>query len=90
MSTEEVNYFEEGVKFADEYYNSQAYSGGSRYIPPDVAAKLYFPPEEEQLLQVSRPMSKKRQKWIAGFRKRQIEILAQQVVDKRKENTEKE
>lgn len=88
--TEEQSWFEQGVEDCKTYYNSQYFSSGSRYIDPETAIKLFFANDQEQMLQVSRPLSRSRQKWIAGFRKQQITELAQLVVNKRKENAEKE
>lgn len=82
-STDEESWFEQGIEAARNYYSSQAFAGGTDYIAPEVAIKLYLPPENEDLLQVARPMSKQRQKWIAGFRKEQLSILAKGIVEKR-------
>lgn len=87
MSIEEdESWFEQGRRNAREYYGAQAFSGLTRYIEPEVAIRLFLPPEKEELLQIVRPISKHRQKWLAGFRKEQTTILAEMVVERRKEN----
>jgi len=77
MSKEEENYFEQGQSDARGYYSSQALAGLTRYIKPEDAIRIYWPPVEESLMMVSTPMPKSRQKWIAGFRKEQMIIMAE-------------
>ena len=77
---EEENYFEQGQRAARGYYKSQAMAGLTRYIKPEEAIKLFWPNAEETLMMVSTPMPKPRQKWISGFRKEQMVILAERQV----------
>ena len=74
MDTE--NYFEQGQKACQAYYKSQAFAGLTRGVKADQAIKLFWPPTDEQLIMVSMPLPKPRQKWIAGFKKEQTAMLA--------------
>lgn len=67
------NYFERGKQNCREYFNSQAFAGLTRDIRAEEAIKIFWPPADEQLIQVSMPIPKPRQKWIAGFKKAQKE-----------------
>ena len=78
MSVDTENYFEQGQKQCREYYASQAFAGLTRNIKAEDAIKLFWPPVDEMLIMVSTPLPKPRQKWIAGFKKQQVELLAEQ------------
>lgn len=71
------NHFEQGQKACREYYASQAFAGLTRGVKAEEAIKLFLPPVDEQLIQVAMPLPKPRQKWLAGFRKEQITVLAE-------------
>ena len=85
MSNNEENYFEQGREDCKKYYESQAFAGLTRNVVPEQAIKLFWPPVEEQLVQMVMPMPKPRQKWIAGFRKEQTEMFAKLEVNQSKE-----
>ncbi len=72
----EIDYFIKGKEDARAYYSSQALAGFTKYIKPEDAIRIYWPPVEESMMMVSSPLPKPRQKWIAGFRKEQLIILA--------------
>ena len=73
MSNE--HYFE-GVRACQSYYNSQGFAGLSRYVRAEEAIKLFMPPVNEQLIQVSTPLPKPRRDWIKGFKEEQANIIA--------------
>lgn len=68
----ETDYFKQGQKDCRTYYTTQAYSALAKKIQPEDAMKLFWPPENEMLTQISMPRPKPRQKWIAGFKKEQV------------------
>ena len=76
--TDEINYFEQGQSDCRAYYTSQAYAGLTRNIKAEQAMKLFWPNVEEAQVMISMPLPKSRQKWIAGFKKEQIELAAKQ------------
>lgn len=76
--SDEVNYFEQGREACRQYYTSQAFASLTRNVKAEQAIKLFWPPVEEALIMVSTPLPKPRQKWIAGFKKEQIELAAKQ------------
>lgn len=65
----------EGVRAAQAYYGSQGFSNLTRTIRAEDAIKLFWPPVEEYLTQVSSPLPKPRKDWIKGFKEEQINIL---------------
>ena len=67
----------EGVRAAQSYYRSQGYGGFTRYVRAEDAIKLFWPPVEEYLTQVSSPLPKPRKDWIKGFKEEQSAILAE-------------
>ena len=75
MNTDVENFFDQGRQAARNYYKSQAFSGLTRFISPEVAIRLFFPPVDEQLVMIAMPLPKNRQKWIAGFKKEQQIIM---------------
>jgi len=72
----ETNYFDEGKHAAVAYYASQGFAGLSRNISAEDAAKLFLPNLSESMMTIATPYPKPRQKWLAGFKKGQTEILA--------------
>jgi len=80
MSQIEHDYFVQGQTDCRAFYTSPTYAGFQKPMAPEIAMKLYWPNTEETHMMVSAPLPKPRQKWIAGFRKEQIIILAEQVV----------
>lgn len=75
--TEEIDYFKQGRKACRTYYTGQATSNLTKHVKAEDAMKLYWPPIEEYLSQISSPLPKPRQKWIAGFKKEQVIIKAE-------------
>jgi len=73
--TTQLSFFEQGRECCKGYYTSQAYAGLTRNITAELAIRMYLPPIEESLVQVAMPMPKDRQKWLAGFKKEQLEYL---------------
>lgn len=71
----ETNYFDEGKQAAVAYYSSQGFAGLSRSISAEDAAKLFLPNLNESMMTIATPYPKPRQKWLAGFKKGQAEIL---------------
>jgi len=72
---QEINHFEEGKHAAVAYYASQGFSGLSRNISAEDAAKLFLPNLRESMMTIATPYPKPRQKWLAGFKKGQAKIL---------------
>lgn len=70
------DYFKEGQRAATYYYRVYYPAGYIRDANPELVIKLFLPPVEEQLMQISTPLPKNRKKWISGFKKEQITILA--------------
>lgn len=66
-----------GVRAAQIFYNSAMYAGLTRDIKAEDAIRLFLPPVEEYLTQVSSPLPKPRQDWIRGFKEEQAAILAE-------------
>ena len=46
---------------------SNVFKQFSLTAPADVIMKLFLPPENEDMMQISRPLSKDRKEWIEGF-----------------------
>ena len=67
----------EGVRAAQLYYNAQAYAALTRNIRAEDAIRLFLPPVNEMLTQISTPLPKPRKDWIKGFKKEQTAILAE-------------
>ena len=82
MSKKEENYFEQGQKDCRILYTSQAYSSLSlKQMTAERAMVIFWPPVEEQLVQMVMPLPKPRQKWLAGFKKEQPIIMAEQKIN---------
>ena len=65
----------EGVRAAQSYYRSHVFAGFTRAIRAEDAIKLFLPPVNEMLVQISSPLPKPRRDWIKGFKEEQINIL---------------
>ena len=74
-STMSNEHYLEGVRAAQIYYNSQGFAGYTRNIRPEDAIKLFLPPVNEMLTQISTPLPKPRKDWIKGFKEEQFNIL---------------
>lgn len=72
----ETNYFDEGKNAAVAYYASPHLAGFTRNVKAKDAIKLFWPTLPVEDIQMEQPLPKPRQKWLAGFRKGQAEILA--------------
>jgi len=69
----------EGVRAAQSYYRSQGYAAFTRDVRAEDAIKLFLPPVEEMLTQISMPMPKPRRDWIKGFKEEQACIISESV-----------
>lgn len=58
------------------YKASRAYQQFNKDARAEDVMRLFWPPEREDMLQVTRPMSKQRRDWIAGFNKARAEDAA--------------
>ena len=67
----------EGVRSAQIYHRSQAYASLTREVRAEDAIKLFLPPVNEMLTQISTPLPKPRKDWIRGFKEEQAAILAE-------------
>jgi len=67
----------EGVRAAQCYYNGQAFGGFTRNVRAEDAIKLFLPPVNEMMTQISTPLPKPRKDWIKGFKEEQTLILAE-------------
>ena len=76
-----IDYYEQGQTDCLGYYTSQAYTSFSENITAEAAMKIFWPCVEEQQVQIAMPLPKPRQKWLAGFKKKQIEIRAQRLIN---------
>ena len=65
----------EGVRAARSYYYSQGFAGFTRTVRAEDAIRLFLPPVNEMLTQISSPLPKPRRDWIKGFKEEQINIL---------------
>ncbi len=74
--TEIIDYYKDGQNAARHYYKSRYPAGYIKNVKAEDAIKIFLPPVNEQLVQIAMPLPKPRQKWIAGFKKEQITILA--------------
>lgn len=75
--TNEIDNFKEGKSAAKYYYNAIYPSTKNKNVKAEDAIRFFLPPVEEQPVQISMPLPKARQKWIAGFKKEQIKILSE-------------
>lgn len=67
-------FYMQGVRAAQSYYASHSH-GFDRHVRAEDVIKMYMPPVEEYLTQVSSPMPKPRKDWIKGFEEEQAAIL---------------
>ena len=65
-----------GVRAAQNYYNSKMFAGFVRDVQAKDAIRLFLPPVVEYLTQVASPLPKPRKDWIKGFKEEQAAILA--------------
>jgi len=69
------NYFKLGQDAARYFYsNNSAFRGMDYHGRPEDIARLFLPPEAEQLIQIARPLSTERQQWLDGFNEVKNEI----------------
>lgn len=62
-----IDYYEQGRQAYRTLTCSVNYAWVSRDAPADVVIKFFLPGEQEDLLMISRPISKERRDWIEGF-----------------------
>ncbi len=70
-----MDMYQEGRKAAKAYYTSQGFFGFTRFVKAEDAIRLFLPPVEEALVQISTPLPKKRQAWVKGFKDQQKELI---------------
>jgi len=63
-----------GVRAAQDYYHAHGY-GLAKNVRPEDVIKLYLPPVNEMMLQISTPMPQPRVDWMRGFKEEQANIL---------------
>ena len=68
-------YFKQGIIDCKGYYNDPGFAGLVRGIRPEDAIKLFFPPAEEAMMMISRPLDKDRVDWIAGWKQQFNDML---------------
>ena len=67
----------QGVRDCQNYYHGQGFAGYTRNVRAEDAIKLFLPPVQEYLTQVSSPLPKPRRDWIKGFKEEQAAILSE-------------
>ena len=70
-----------GVRAAQAYYIAHGY-GLIKNVRAEDAIKLFLPPVQEYLTQVTSPLPKPRKDWIKGFKEEQTNILTEMELTK--------
>jgi hypothetical protein len=68
-------YFDQGKQNCTEYYNSHGFSSLTRNIRAEDAMRLFWPPVEEAMIMIERPLDKNRSEWLKGWKTQFKEIL---------------
>ena len=67
-----ANYKQAGAEAWRAFRDSDQFRQFDRDTPAEDAIRLFLPPENEDMMQVSRPLSKARRDWITGFNEARI------------------
>ena len=73
-STMSNEHYFDGIRAAQNYHKYHGY-GYIKNIRAEDAIKLFLPPVNEMLTQISTPLPKPRKDWIKGFKEEQFNIL---------------
>lgn len=68
---------EQGMHDCEVFYKGKTFGGFVRDVKAEDAMRLFWPPVKEMMTQISMPYPKDRKEWLAGFKKKQAEILVQ-------------
>ena len=69
------------------YYNSPMFGGFVKPIRPEDAMRQFWPPVEEQLVQMVTPLPADRQAWLHGW-KLEYTAMLQDLIREKEEDTE--